>query len=158
MRIPRISAALAAALSIPLLAGGAFAVASSVSTQPRPQIVIPARTSSVTTDHSSRSGPGKDDKPGLNAKDDHGKDSKSVTTPAKSSDDPAGHDATDDHGNDAVTGTTTPDDHAVTGTTTPDDHGTDSTTSTSTPDDHGKDSTTGTTTPDDHGGNSGHGS
>jgi hypothetical protein len=112
MRIPRISAALAAALSIPLLAGGAFAVAGSVSTPPRPQIVIPARTSSVTSDRSHLSGPGKDDKPGHDAKDDHGKGRKSVTTPAKSSDDPAGHDATDDHGNDAVTGTTTPDDHA----------------------------------------------
>jgi hypothetical protein len=114
MRIPRISAALAAALSIPLLAGGAFAVAGSVSTPPRPQIVIPARTSSVTStsDRSHLSGPGKDDKPGHDANDDHGKGSKSVTTPAKSSDDPAGHDANDDHGNDAVTGTTTPDDHA----------------------------------------------
>jgi hypothetical protein len=47
MRTRRISGALAA-LSIPLLAGGAIAVASAVSSTPGPQVVIPAKTSSVT--------------------------------------------------------------------------------------------------------------
>ena len=130
MRTRRLSAVLAA-LSIPLLGGGAFAVASAVSTQPRPQVIIPSRTSS----DSPASGRGHDDPANHDAnhaanhdaKDDHGKDKPGLTT--SSSDDPTGHDRStttvDDHGHDAATATTTPDDHGHDGTpvTTPDDHG-----------------------------------
>ncbi|MDQ1466712.1 MAG: hypothetical protein QOH10_1127 [Actinomycetota bacterium] len=117
MRTPRVSVFLAA-LSIPLLAAGAFAVAGAVSTNPKPQVVIPAKTSSsipTTAAHGS----------GHDRADDRADDR------SKSADDPAGHDATS---------TTTPDDHgrdSGTSTTTPDDHGGDSATSTTTPDDHG---------------------
>jgi hypothetical protein len=166
MRTRRLSAVLAA-LSIPLLGGGAFAVAGAVSTQPKPQVIIPSRTSSV----SSTSARGHDDPATHDANDDHGKDKSGPTTSNSPGDDPAGHDRSattvDDHGHDGTTGTTTPDDHGhdgtpvTTGTTIPDDHGHDPVTVTTTPDDHGgksgHDDTTVTTTPDDHGGKSGPG-
>jgi hypothetical protein len=132
MRTRRFSVALAA-LSIPLLAGSAFAVANSVSTTPGPQVIIPSRTSSntpTTARHANR-GPGNansvgttsttaddngHDGPGHDANDDRGHDGTTVTTtPDDRGDDGPGHDANDDRGHDGTTPTTV--------TTTPDDHG-----------------------------------
>src|SRR5450755_3377734 len=137
MRTRRFSVALAA-LSIPLLAGSAFAVANSVSTTPGPQVIIPSRTSSntpTTARHANR-GPGNANSVGMTSTtaDDNGHDVPGHDVP--------GHDANDDRGHEGTTVTTTPDRHGNDGPGhhANDDHGHDGTTT-----------TTVTTTPDDHG-------
>ena len=137
MRTRRFSVALAA-LSIPLLAGSAFAVANSVSTTPGPQVIIPSRTSanSPTTAHQARHR-GTDERAGHDttttgtAPDDHGNDGAGHdvnddrghdgTTSTTVSNDGPGHDVNDDHGDDGTTSTT------MTTTTTPDNSGHDGT-------------------------------
>jgi hypothetical protein len=133
MRIPRLPAVLALA-SIPVLAGGAIAVADSVSTHPGPQVIIPSTTS--TAAHRR----GADDPANHDANDDRGNDG-------------AGHDANDDRGNDGA-GHDVGDDHGRAGTTVT--TGTSPTTVTTAPDDHGNDGP-GHDGGDDHGGGPGPG-
>ena len=150
MRTRRFSVALAA-LSIPLLAGSAFAVANSVSTTPGPQVIIPSRTSAHTakTAHHANRVPANatvnvnatsttvddhgNDGPGHDANDDRGHDATTsttvTTTPGANGNDGPGHDLGDDHGDDGTvttTATTTPDDHGNDGSGDDSGHGSDS--------------------------------
>jgi hypothetical protein len=149
MRTRRFSVALAA-LSIPFLAGSAFAVANSVSSTPGPQVIIPSRTSSntpTTAQHASR-GTGKDDPAGHDTTADTKARTTAGTTPDDHGRDVAGHDATDDQGHDATTPTSVSDDGP--GHDANDDQGQDGTTTTTVtmPDSNDHDGT-GDNAPDD---------
>jgi hypothetical protein len=124
----RLSAALAA-LSIPLLAGGAFAVADSVSTRPGPQVILPSRTAAVTptsprSAHRAEPDANHDANEANDADNHDANDHQVGTTPTTvddrhdqaGSDDPAGHEADDDR--DATTPTTLEDRHDDVTTTT----------------------------------------
>jgi hypothetical protein len=152
-----------AALAIPLFGGFATYAAAQVSTQPSPQVVIPAAlTANTKTDSTVKTT--SSTRPGHDANDDHGRDG------TKTSSTVPGHDANDDHGHDgANTSSTVPghdanDDHghdgANTSSTVPghdanDDHGNDARTSTSVPKSTVPTSVTTPNTVDDHGGDNG---
>jgi hypothetical protein len=79
------------AAAVPLLGGVTYAAASSVSTHPSPEVVIPHQKTDDPANHDARDG-----RKGVTA-----------TTAARGADDPANHDVGDDHGNDAATPGTT---------------------------------------------------
>jgi len=112
-----------AALAIPLFGGFATYAAAQVSTQPSPQVVIPAVRPSTTTRPAStlKISSTSSALPGYDVNDDKG----GLREPG-GTDDPANHDANDDHGSDAVTASSVANTAATTPASTPstvEDHG-----------------------------------
>jgi hypothetical protein len=157
-----------AALAIPLFGGFATYAAAQVSTQPSPQVVIPAaRTSSTKTPSSVKTAssvPGhdvNDDKGGLRndglRNDGLRNDGVRNTTGSTPGSTP---NTVDDHGNDALKGATVPNTAGSVPASTPntiDDHGHDAVTGSSVPTTAGSTPASTPNTVDDHGGDRGRG-
>src|SRR5262245_56825476 len=117
-RRPRAAVAIGV-LAVPLLGGATYAAATTVSDNPKPQIVIPASSSHSTGNTATRG-----------VSDNRGDRGRTLTTTVQraSDDNPATHDAGDDHGPDnpattpATSAPRTPDDNPATHDAG-DDHG-----------------------------------
>jgi hypothetical protein len=137
-----------AALAIPLFGGFATYAAAQVSTQPSPQVVIPAAlTSSSAKTSSTVKTP--TTRPGHDANDDHGRDSANTSSTV------AGHDANDDHGREGANTSSTVPGHDAPGHDANDDHGGEAQTSTSVPKSTVPTQVTTPNTVDDRGGDNG---